>query len=182
MSQPIRKGATHKVLIGPVVAVGDGFTPVTTLDLATADVARVVLHDNAEAVDISGYTFAAVASTDGYYLLTLQAAIANTIGHMSVVINDTSLCLPVKDEFIVVTQAAYDDRYGASAVALAKASTQALVEKILRNKTVTDPVAGIITVYDDDDVTPLFTAPIFENAGGTQPYQGQGIDRRNRLT
>ncbi len=179
--QPVRKSATHKILIGPVVAVADGFTPVTTLALGTADMARVVLHD-ATTVDISGYTFAAVASTDGYYHLTLQAAISDTVGHMSVVINDASLCLPVKEEFLVMTQAAYDDRYGTSAAALATAATQALIEKILKNKTVTDPVAGTITVYDTDDVTPLFTANIFENVAGSQPYQGTGIDRRDRLT
>ncbi len=57
-----------------------------------------------------------------------------------------------------------------------------LVEKIMRNKTITDPVTGIMTVYDDDGTTVLFTAPVFENAGGTTPYQNQGINRRDRLT
>jgi hypothetical protein len=180
--QPIRKSATHRILIGPVVSVTDGFTPITTLALGTADEAEVILHDNPTAVDISGYTFAAVANADGYYHLTLQAAISDTIGHMAVVINDDTLCLPVKEEFIVLTQAAYDDRYGAAAPALATAAIQAIAEKLLKNKTITDPVTGIITVYDDDDSTPLFTANIFENVAGTQPYQGQGIDRRNRLT
>ena len=57
---PIRQGATHKVLVGPVVAVGDGFTPVTTLALSTADEAEALVHDSVTVVDISGYTWAAV--------------------------------------------------------------------------------------------------------------------------
>lgn len=56
-----------------------------------------------------------------------------------------------------------------------------LVEKILRNKTITDPVAGTITVFDNDGIAVLFTAPLFEDAAGTEPYKGQGAERRERL-
>jgi hypothetical protein len=55
------------------------------------------------------------------------------------------------------------------------------VAKIMRNKTVTDPVAGTITVYDTDDVTILHVAQIFEDAAETQPYRGQGAEVRERL-
>lgn len=112
----IRQGATHKVVIGPVVAVGDGFTPVTTLDVATADEAEVILHNNATVVDISGYTWAAIVTADGYYHLTLHADISGTVGHMTVVINDDNLCLPVRADFTVVEEAVYDALYAADAV------------------------------------------------------------------
>ena len=64
----------------------------------------------------------------------------------------------------------------------ADAARQILVEKILRNRLETDPVTGVITIYDDDNTTPLISAPIFEDVAATQQYQGSGIDRRNRLT
>ena len=57
----------------------------------------------------------------------------------------------------------------------------ALLGKIARNKTVTDPASGTITVFDDDGVTPLLSADLFENVAGTQPYRGDGADRRERL-
>lgn len=57
----------------------------------------------------------------------------------------------------------------------------AVLEKLLRNRTVTDPTTGRITVYDDDDVSPLFTADLWEDAAGTKPYEGRGADRRDRL-
>mgnify|MGYP001828987768 CR=1 FL=1 len=50
------------------------------------------------------------------------------------------------------------------------------------NKMVTDPGAGTITVYDDDDVTVLKVADLYEDAAGTQPYRGQGAERRERMT
>lgn len=53
--------------------------------------------------------------------------------------------------------------------------------KILQNKTQTDPVTGIMTVFDDDGITVLFTANIWENVAGTTPYQGDGVDRREAL-
>src|SRR3990167_7850666 len=111
----IRQGATHKVVLGPVVAVANGYVPVTTLALTTADEAEVILHDNGTVVDISAYTFAAITTADGYYHLTLQSGISGTVGHMTVVINDDSLCLPVKADFTVLEEAAYDAIYAAAA-------------------------------------------------------------------
>jgi hypothetical protein len=53
---------------------------------------------------------------------------------------------------------------------------------ILRNKTITDPTSGVMTVYADDGVTPLYTAQMYENTAQTQTYRGQGAEVRNRLT
>ncbi len=114
MALPIRKGATHKVVIGPAVAVGDGFTPITTLDEGTADEAEAILHDNGTVVDISAYTLAAIATADGYYHLTLQTGITNTEGHLTILYNDDSLMLPLKAEFIVMSTVAYDALYAAT--------------------------------------------------------------------
>lgn len=124
----IRQGATHKVVIGPVVAVGDGFTPVTTLSVGTADEAEAILHDNGTVVDISGYTFAAITTADGYYHLTLQSGISGTVGHVTIVINDDSLCLPVKAEFTVVEEAVYDAYYAASATGVPAAAATAAAQ------------------------------------------------------
>jgi hypothetical protein len=52
---------------------------------------------------------------------------------------------------------------------------------VSRNRVVTDPAAGTYTVYDDDDVTPLYTADIWQDAAGTVPYAGSGVERRDRL-
>jgi hypothetical protein len=50
-----------------------------------------------------------------------------------------------------------------------------------RNKTITDPTTGTMTVYADDGTTVLFTAPLWEDVAGTQGYQGQGAERRDRF-
>lgn len=52
---------------------------------------------------------------------------------------------------------------------------------MLRNKTVTDPAAGTITVYDTDGTTVLYVADLFQDAAGTTPYAGAGAERRERL-
>jgi hypothetical protein len=56
--------------------------------------------------------------------------------------------------------------------------------KLLQNRTHTDPVTGIMTVFDDDDSTPFMTADLFENVDDSPQirYRGQGAERRNRLT
>lgn len=57
----------------------------------------------------------------------------------------------------------------------------ALAAKLLRNKTVTDPATGVMTVYDDNGSDVLLAADVYEDAAGTQPYDGQGVNRRERL-
>ncbi len=56
-----------------------------------------------------------------------------------------------------------------------------LLRKLMQNRLETDPVTGIMTLYDDDDVTPLLSAPLFEDVAGTTPYEGEGADRRDRM-
>lgn len=58
----------------------------------------------------------------------------------------------------------------------------ALMLKVLRNRAVTSAATGKLTIYDDDDSTVLVQGDVFEDAAGTVPYQGSGIERRNRLT
>jgi len=57
----------------------------------------------------------------------------------------------------------------------------ALAAKLLRNRTVTDPSAGTMTVYEDNDADVLLTADIFEDAAGQVAYSGSGVNRRDRL-
>ena len=56
------------------------------------------------------------------------------------------------------------------------------IEKILRNEMRTDPTTGILTILDDDNLTPFLSAPLWENLAKTIPYRGRGAEVRERLT
>lgn len=56
-----------------------------------------------------------------------------------------------------------------------------LASKVLRNKTITDPTTGVMTVYDDDGSSVLFTANIYEGSDTSQAYRGLAVNRRERL-
>lgn len=56
-----------------------------------------------------------------------------------------------------------------------------LTRKLLQNMMITDPIAGTITVYDDDGITVLLTAPLWEDSAATVPYRGRGAERRERM-
>lgn len=60
-------------------------------------------------------------------------------------------------------------------------SKVAVAQIILRNKTITNPTTGTMTVFADDGVTPLLVANLYEDVGATQPYRGQGAEHRGRL-
>lgn len=57
----------------------------------------------------------------------------------------------------------------------------ALAAKLLRNKTVTDPDTGVMTVYADDGDDVLLAADIFADVDGVVPYDGNGVNRRERF-
>lgn len=103
-----------EVLIGPAVAVGDGFTPVTTLSLSTADEAEIIKHNGATALvvtSISANTMAAITGADGYYTLDLTTGNLDTEGPLSIVINDDSLILPIRQDYMVVNANVYDSLF-----------------------------------------------------------------------
>lgn len=56
------------------------------------------------------------------------------------------------------------------------------LRKLQQNRMETNPVTGVMTVFDDDDVTVLLSGNIYEDVLAAQLYRGRGIERRNRLT
>jgi len=57
-----------------------------------------------------------------------------------------------------------------------------LLKKLLRNKVITDPSTGGMTVYDDNGTDVLFTANVYKDTAGSVQYNGTGANRRDRLT
>lgn len=116
--QYLRADTNTEVLIGPVVAVGDGFTPVTTLSPSTADEAELIKYGGASALtvtDISASTMTAITGADGYYTLDISTGNTDTEGFLTVLFNDDSLCLPVRHDFMVVNANVYDSLFAAAA-------------------------------------------------------------------
>lgn len=92
-----------------------------------------------------------------------------------------------------VTKPVWISRAGRTIVIRSEQSNQALtvntdnptiqtLRKLQQNEMIVDPVAGTITILDDDDATPLLTAPIFEDVAEAIPYRGQGVAVRKRMT
>ena len=111
--QYLKADTVTEVLIGPVVAVGDGFTPVTTLTIAGADEAEIIKHGATTVTAITG-TLAAITSADGYYVLDLVTGDVDTEGRLTILINDDSLCLPVRHDFMVVNANVFDSLFAAA--------------------------------------------------------------------
>lgn len=56
-----------------------------------------------------------------------------------------------------------------------------LALKLLRNKVVTNPATGVMTVYDDNGTSVLYTANVYADVAGAMPFIGTGANRRDRL-
>ncbi len=108
--QYLRADTITEVTVGPAVAVGDGFTPVTGLVGTSADEFELIKHGATTTTTIAG-TLAAITGADGYYALDLSATDTNTEGRLTLLINDDSLILPIRLEFMVVSQPVFDSLF-----------------------------------------------------------------------
>ena len=184
----IRQNDTGKIGLGPFVDKTDGLTMETGVTLSGADSARARLGDDTT-VDISGYTFAAISNMDGYYDLTLQTGITDTVGPFDIVVEDVSVCLPVAMRFYVVEETVYDALYAASSLGFSATTT---ITGAAPSNTTKPPVTpteremleyvywrliyGKITIdsteeiaFADDGSTELYTKAITDS-GGTVTY------------
>jgi len=100
------------VRVGPFVDVSDGYTPETGVALGDADEAELLKQNGAATVDISGAGWAAVANCDGWYDLTLTTDHTDTLGQLTVVVQDDNVCLPVHVSFMVVPSNVWDSMFG----------------------------------------------------------------------
>lgn len=64
----------------------------------------------------------------------------------------------------------------------ARQETAEVIRKFMTNRMETNPSTGVLTLYDDDDTTVLYSGNIYEDVLAVQLYRGQGLERRNRLT
>jgi len=101
-------------IIGPFVDATDGFTPETGVTLGAADAAEILKHSSSTVVDISAATFTAVTDAAGLYALSLTASHTDTEGRLTVYIIDTSVCRPVRMDFLVVNANVFDSLYAAA--------------------------------------------------------------------
>jgi len=146
--------------------------------------------------------------SSGWYAIAGNATDRNTVGELLIHATGTGAD-PLDDRYLVVPFDPFDanalgmayltgDAYarlgapvGASIsadIAAAKIDTAAtltaatLARKILKNRTETNPATGVMTIYDDDGTTPLYTANLYTDVAGATPYAGTAaVNRRNAL-
>ena len=76
-----------------------------------------------------------------------------------------------------IAQAVWDHATAGTLIA-----RELIIEKILRNELIVDPVLGTMTIMDDDNVTPFLAGPLWEDVAELVAYRGKGIAVRKRLT
>ena len=122
MAQFLKQSTAVDVRLGPFVDVGDGFTPETGVTIGASDEAEILKVNGAATVTMAG-TFAAITGCDGWYDYTLSTGDTDTVGDLTIVMQDDSVYLPVFARFQVLEEEVYDDMFAASAVGYLKPST-----------------------------------------------------------
>jgi hypothetical protein len=107
VAQLLKQSTAVTARIGCFVDATNGVTPETGVTLGAADQAEILKHSGAT-VDISGATWAAVTGAAGWYDLSLTTSHTDTLGMMTVIVQDESVCLPVWKDFMVVPANVYE--------------------------------------------------------------------------
>lgn len=117
-------------------------------------------------------------NTKGMYLADFSGMPDDT--YLLVAYDDSSPQVAVAAHYTVIKDGAGIVRSGNYADVVCAAQLE-LMRAIAQNKTITDPATGDMTVFDDDSVTPLLTAHLYEDAAETTDYRGIGAEVRTRL-
>lgn len=151
---PLAEDTQRVVRICGVVSDADGLTPVTTLDLTTANFAEA-LRENTATLDISAATFSAITGADGCYSLTLSTTATATVGELVVWIADTDLILPIERHFIVLEEAVYNAccLAGATDTWTAAARTLTAIDEDSTTLDLNATTVGGVSVFDEDTTT-----------------------------
>lgn len=108
--QFLKANTAIDVLIGPFVDSTDGATLETGLTISQAD---VLLSKNGQTLtQKNDVTAAAADSTTGYYNCELDATDTNTEGGLVLTVSESG-ALPVRHEYMVLAEAAYDSMFTA---------------------------------------------------------------------
>lgn len=205
----IAAAATISILadaIGGLIAGGVA-TATISIDASASIVATVSTTAAATiSIDASG-NLGAIGWLQGASVISLDgSAQPSAIGHMVASTEDSTVLTPASIASAVweslsatfnnsgtmgaklnsaasggVDYTALADAVWAHADATTVEARLALLEKILRNKSITDPATGEFVLFDNDGTTELFRVPLWEDAAATQRYRGQGGERRERL-
>ena len=105
----LRANTAVDVLIGPFVDSTDGNTTEDGLTLSQAD---IKLSKNGQALTQKNDATAAAFDDDGYYNCELDATDTNTEGNLVLIVHESG-ALPVRHEYNVLSEAAWDSMYTA---------------------------------------------------------------------
>ncbi len=122
--QFLRADTAVKVVVGPFVLPGDAVTPVIDFTVSSAAEAELMKHDAAAPTDLSNNLLAHLAALEGYYNLSLTTGNVDTEGMLSTFFSDAALILPVRNDFMVMNQNAFDALYAASGTDLLEIDVQ----------------------------------------------------------
>lgn len=113
MALPLRQSTAIDIRMGSFMDSLDAVTPEVGITLAAADQAEVLKADGAATVAMAG-AFVAVTGADGWYDYTASTTDTDTVGECEFVVQDTSVCLPVRKLCVVLDALVYDALYGSS--------------------------------------------------------------------
>lgn len=124
MALMLKANTAVDVLIGPFVDDTDGKTVETGLTISQAD---VLLSKNGQALTQKNDATAASHDSGGYYNCELDATDTNTEGQLVLVVNESG-ALPVRHEFNILSEAAWDSLFAAKDTGYMDVNVKAISE------------------------------------------------------
>lgn len=134
MTMVLRQGTAVDVLIGPFLNNTDGFTS------ESGESPAVKLSKNGQTLNAKNDATVPTHDADGYYNCELDATDLNTVGTLVLTVAASANALPVRHEFQVIEEAAYDFLYAGSANP--NAAVNAEVLDVLTVDTFAEPGQG----------------------------------------
>lgn len=140
----LRANTAVDVLIGPFVDKTDGNT---TEDGLTLTQAEIKLSKNGQALTQKTDATSAAFDDDGYYNCELDSTDTNTEGNLVLIVHQSANALPVRHEYNVLAEAAWDSLYAAKDTGYMDVNIKAVSE----DTTAADDLELFIEALGTDD-------------------------------
>lgn len=134
MTMYLRQSTADDVLIGPFVDILDGAAA------ETGETPTVKLSKNGQTLAAKNDVTVPVHDADGYYNCEFDATDTGTVGTLTLTVAASATALPVRHEFQVITQDAYDFMFASDAAPDAQVAALATASALTTVDTVVDGI------------------------------------------
>ena len=141
------------VVVGPMVAIADGFTTVDAATVTDIDCGLIKPGGGTSAITLSASAgdndMIPATNNPGHYVMEVAAGDVDTEGPIRYTFNDVDVCLPFWEDFMVVNANVYDSLFAAATTDYLQTDTVSIAANVITATAINADAITAAKIADD---------------------------------